>query len=252
MIRTFDPGADPPRISRKHRRLDDTPPDAGDESRPAPTASLPLCRDSLMKDNVENNFAANEVFEDDDIEIHEEDEICLDVCMGNQATNSDLERSTMQPAESNAVSSHNQDSISDGSFGPWMIDARHPRRNIRVPYDPTKMAPTPIQTSRFNPILDAESDDVTTTSKASKAPGFRKPLTINLSEFHALSRFASKTFSSRSSSNENQGISLDKTRHMATVMQENANPNVIHVPLVNNTSTDLALAPTLGDPPDML
>ncbi|KAK8993152.1 hypothetical protein V6N11_033256 [Hibiscus sabdariffa] len=73
MIRTFDPGADPPRISRKHRRLDDTPPDAGDESRPAPTASLPLCRDSLMKDNVENNFAANEVFEDDDIEIHEED-----------------------------------------------------------------------------------------------------------------------------------------------------------------------------------
>ncbi|KAK9026610.1 hypothetical protein V6N11_039445 [Hibiscus sabdariffa] len=58
-----------------YRRLDDNPPDAGDESRPIYATPFPSYKDFLMKDNVENKHDGDEVFEDDDTEIYEEDVI---------------------------------------------------------------------------------------------------------------------------------------------------------------------------------
>ncbi|KAK8534124.1 hypothetical protein V6N12_047521 [Hibiscus sabdariffa] len=81
MIGTFDPGADIPRNSRKHRRLDDIPPDGGGEARPIDSGggearlfgSGPSYKDSLMKDNTLNLPASEGILEDDDIEIQDSD-----------------------------------------------------------------------------------------------------------------------------------------------------------------------------------
>ncbi|KAK8628179.1 hypothetical protein V6N13_063890 [Hibiscus sabdariffa] len=74
---------------------------------------------------------------------------------------------------------------------------------------------------------------------------------MNIADFPALSRFTSKASSSHSNPIINQGISLDKSRHTTTIMQENADPNVIRMISVSNVPMELVTAPTLGDPPDM-
>ncbi|KAK8628180.1 hypothetical protein V6N13_063891 [Hibiscus sabdariffa] len=79
--------------------------------------------------------------------------------MGNQAANSDLERSTAQLVGTCETPIHNQDPTSNESFGPWMIATRRPRRITSSLTDPINNAPFPVQTSRFNPIHVTESDE---------------------------------------------------------------------------------------------
>ncbi|KAL4326013.1 hypothetical protein GQ457_11G028360 [Hibiscus cannabinus] len=75
--------------------------------------------------------------------------------MGNQAAISDLERSVAQPTEKLAAPNHNQESVSDDPFGPWMIAARRPRCTIRASNDPTKTAPIPVsETGRFLEMVE--------------------------------------------------------------------------------------------------
>ncbi|KAL4331840.1 hypothetical protein GQ457_07G045030 [Hibiscus cannabinus] len=169
-----------------------------------------------------------------------------------------------------------------------MIAARRPRRITSSLPDTLKNAPFPVQTSRFNPIHVTESDEGIDTSAgvntpsaalahqarkssgpsttrqfskkkmvaASKVPTatvIRKPLTMNIADFPALSRFTSKASSSRAKASSshsnpiiNQGISLDKSRHTATILQENADPNMIRMVPVNNVPMESVTAPTLG------
>ncbi|KAL4272815.1 hypothetical protein GQ457_13G011530 [Hibiscus cannabinus] len=188
---------------------------------------------------------------------------CLQV---SQNVNFVLEQCSEKPFETLAPildANQNHDSITNGSFGPWMIVAQRPHRNIRAQNDSTKSNPIQVQGSRFNPILVAETNEVLVlstgnnlppspltqqarklpiplahkanskkkmiaSSNTSKAPVMRKPLMVILSNFLVLSRFASKAFNSRSNPNANQGISVDKTRHSTTVMQENDDPNVVN------------------------
>ncbi|KAK9042765.1 hypothetical protein V6N11_071125 [Hibiscus sabdariffa] len=63
------------RNSRKHRRLDDDPLDDG-EIWPASAIPPPSYKDSLMKDNVAAIHTADEIFDDEEIEIQEGDVIC--------------------------------------------------------------------------------------------------------------------------------------------------------------------------------
>ncbi|KAK8530864.1 hypothetical protein V6N12_013364 [Hibiscus sabdariffa] len=72
MDETFDPGAFSSHNSRKHRRLDDDPPDDG-ETRPAGTILPPSYKDSLMKDNSTAIHDADDVFDEEEIEIQEGD-----------------------------------------------------------------------------------------------------------------------------------------------------------------------------------
>ncbi|KAK8478310.1 hypothetical protein V6N11_014343 [Hibiscus sabdariffa] len=74
MIETFDPGVVSSRNSRKHRRLDDDPPDSG-KIRPTGTIPPPSYKDSLMEDNVAAIHDADEVFDEEDIGIQEGDVI---------------------------------------------------------------------------------------------------------------------------------------------------------------------------------
>ncbi|KAK8694847.1 hypothetical protein V6N13_072391 [Hibiscus sabdariffa] len=74
---------------------------------------------------------------------------------------------------------------------------------------------------------------------------------MNIAAFPALSRSTSKASSSHSNPIVNQGISLNKSRHMATIMQENVDPNVIRMIPASNIPTESVTTPTLGDPLDM-
>ncbi|KAK8996285.1 hypothetical protein V6N11_076525 [Hibiscus sabdariffa] len=73
MIETFDPGVVNPRSSRKHRRLDDNPSDGGGESHPVGPIPPPSYKESLMKDTELTMHDANEIFDDEDVEILEGD-----------------------------------------------------------------------------------------------------------------------------------------------------------------------------------
>ncbi|KAK8606369.1 hypothetical protein V6N13_030652 [Hibiscus sabdariffa] len=85
----------------------------------------------------------------------------------------------------------------------------------------------------------------------SKATIVRKPLMMNLFDFPALSRFSHKASTSKTSASLDQRSTLDKSKHSATVMQENENPNIVagsfFPPDVNADSYNV---PPLGDPPD--
>ncbi|KAK8598334.1 hypothetical protein V6N13_094307 [Hibiscus sabdariffa] len=136
-----------------------------------------------------------------------------------------------------------------------MIAARRPLRITSSLPDTLKSAPFPVQTSRFNPIHVTESDEgidisagvntpsaapahqprkssgpsitrqfskkkMVAASKVPTATVIRKPLTMNIADFPALSRFTSKASSSRAKASSshsnpiiNQGISLDKSRY---------------------------------------
>ncbi|KAK9046574.1 hypothetical protein V6N11_052459 [Hibiscus sabdariffa] len=73
MVETLDPDIFS-HNSRKHRRLDDDPPDDG-EIRPASAIPPPSYKDSLMKDNVAAIHTVDEIFDDEEIEIQEGDVI---------------------------------------------------------------------------------------------------------------------------------------------------------------------------------
>ncbi|KAK8662350.1 hypothetical protein V6N13_091929 [Hibiscus sabdariffa] len=172
------------------------------------------------------------------------------------------------------------------SFGPWMVAARRICKQFPV----QTVAKTPPannfgQTSRFSPLLATDSDGVhaghyatagfihasstasvpqrpvavkslakkksTVAGKTSKPAFVKKPLTVNLSDFPALSRFSHKASSSKAPTPENQSIILDKSKHSAIVMTENDNPNIIErssLPPVLNA--ECSSCPPLGDPPD--
>ncbi|KAK8635575.1 hypothetical protein V6N13_004308 [Hibiscus sabdariffa] len=165
------------------------------------------------------------------------------------------------------------------SFGPWMVAARRTRKpspNFSAAKVPN--ASSFGQVSRFQPIFVSDSDDVNVNhsiphapshvsplptmvqksmstksiakkksaalGKSSKAVTVKKPLMVNLSDFPALSRFSHKASTSKT---------LDKSKHSATVMKENDDPNIVDgsfIPPVLNTVS--SSCPPLGDPPDTL
>ncbi|KAK8528300.1 hypothetical protein V6N12_074831 [Hibiscus sabdariffa] len=73
IIETFDPGAVNPHSSRKHRRLDDNPPDSGGKTRPAGPIPPPSYKESLMKDIESTMHDIDASFDDEDVEIQEGD-----------------------------------------------------------------------------------------------------------------------------------------------------------------------------------
>ncbi|KAK8624406.1 hypothetical protein V6N13_065751 [Hibiscus sabdariffa] len=101
------------------------------------------------------------------------------------------------------------------------------------------------------PEMASNKNKVTPASKTSRDPIIRKPLTVNLSDFPVLSRFASKASSSRLLVHKQHGPALDITRHSTTIMKENIDPNVVQVPSEANGSSELIDVPILGDPPDL-
>ncbi|KAK8697415.1 hypothetical protein V6N13_113566 [Hibiscus sabdariffa] len=148
-------------------------------------------------------------------------------------------------------------------------------------------APLQNYSSRFNPIIASDIDEevafsagtkaahtvsphhdrkslnpsslkasgkkkVVSSGKASRVSPMRKPLQVNLSDFPVLSRFSAKASSSRSKP-------LDTTRHSTTIMKENADPNIVNLPRVSDTSSRftssdatmvMAEGSFVGDPPD--
>ncbi|KAK8683793.1 hypothetical protein V6N13_039841 [Hibiscus sabdariffa] len=132
----------------------------------------------------------------------------------------------------------------------------------------------PIQGFRFNPILASDMDDTLSeqqprqpmapparktggkkhlvyTGKAPRVSPMRKPLTVNLSEFPALSRFSANASTSRSKPALFQGPSLKPTRHSISIM-ENVDPNIVHAPKGVSFSSEQVELPIVGDPPDNL
>ncbi|KAK8631406.1 hypothetical protein V6N13_028194 [Hibiscus sabdariffa] len=185
MIGTFDPGADIPRNSRKHRRLDDIPPDGGGEARPIDSGGGEA---RLFGSGPSEELGSN---------------------LSGKAVR---------------LEDWDQDPNTDDSFGPWMMVERRPRRNAKMHSDFHMNVSFQVQGSRFNPIfahdmveettLPIESNmpppvlsshthkqqvsssssrasnktKVTAASKTSRAPIICKPLTANLSNFPVLSR----------------------------------------------------------------
>ncbi|KAK8658098.1 hypothetical protein V6N13_036310 [Hibiscus sabdariffa] len=171
------------------------------------------------------------------------------------------------------------------SFGPWMVATRRTRK----PSSTSATAKVPNannfgQVSCFQPIFVSESNDINVNSavphvpshaspllptvmqksvptksiakkksgalgKGSKAVAIKKPLTVNLSDFPALSRFSHKASTSKTSSYDVHTSILDKSKHSATVMKENDDPNIVDggfIPSVLNTVS--SSCPPLGDP----
>ncbi|KAK8709756.1 hypothetical protein V6N13_060763 [Hibiscus sabdariffa] len=168
-----------------------------------------------------------------------------------------------------------QDANDVGSFGPWMLAERRPRRNARIHNATSNTVPLPVQGSRFNPILASDTEDtfseqqprkpiaplarktggkkhLVSTGKAPRVSPMRKPLTVNLSEFPVLSRFSVNASTSRSKPALFQGVSLEPTRHSISIMKENADPNFIHVPKGVSIISEQVELPMVGDPPDNL
>ncbi|KAK8637494.1 hypothetical protein V6N13_064913 [Hibiscus sabdariffa] len=195
------------------------------------------------------------------------------------------------PANHPKVSHHtptvitNHDDGVVGSFGPWMVATRRPRRTPRVQPHPQVNAPSLVQGSRFNPIHASDMDEepagnnvvppkssvpsslhqsrkttapshlkvaakkkMILAGKMPKATPLRKPMTVNLSDFPILSKFSATASSSKSATT--QGTLLDKTRHSVTTMNENADPNIVHSGSATNLAQDKSLI--LGDPPDVI
>ncbi|KAK8607451.1 hypothetical protein V6N13_053186 [Hibiscus sabdariffa] len=180
----------------------------------------------------------------------------------------------------------NQDDGDVGSFGPWTVAEWRPRRNTRAQSTPKVDTPTPVQGSRFSPILTSDMDEefallarnkvvrpkasvpsslhqsrktsvppmlkanakkkMILAGKALKVTPMRKPLIVNLSDFPILSRFSAKASSSKPATR--QGTLLDSTRHSATTMKENAKPNIVHSG--SAIISEQVEAPILGDPLD--
>ncbi|KAK8606513.1 hypothetical protein V6N13_030794 [Hibiscus sabdariffa] len=276
MDETFDPGAFSSHNSRKHRRLDDDPPDDG-ETRPAGTILPPSYKDSLMKDNS--------------TAIHDaDDEICPDMIPKSDRVAPDevqamMKSSDTSPPASDAPLNCNSDIVD--SFGPWMLAERRPRRDARIQKAASASAPIQIQGSRFNPFLASDADTevaifvgnkvtptvssqqarqplapstlkdsgkkkVVSTGKTPRASPMRKPLQVNLSDFPVLSRFSAKASSSRSKPALNQGTPLDSTRHATSVMKENDEPNIVNMPRGFVDTLERADVPIVGDPPDVV
>ncbi|KAK8639522.1 hypothetical protein V6N13_137897 [Hibiscus sabdariffa] len=183
------------------------------------------------------------------------------------------------PVEAPSPAAAPSDSV---SFGPWMVAARRTRKlppnqsSSKVPHV-TSFG----QASRFSPIFVSDSDGINVSHSAPtvpthvpsipgakqksamakkksaisgrnfKATTVRKPLMMNLSDFPAFSRFSHKASTSKTSASLDQRSTLDKSKHSATVMQENENPNIVagsfFPPDVNADSYNV---PPLGDPPD--
>ncbi|KAK8573416.1 hypothetical protein V6N13_100213 [Hibiscus sabdariffa] len=242
MIETFDPGAVHPRSSRKHRRLDDILLDGGGDTRsvgPLPPSSYghaqescpvlfptPISVDPLMEQGPVNQSKVSHI-------------------VPTVATN--------------------QDDGVVGSFGPWMVAERRPRRNTRVQFVPKVNTSTLVQGSRFNPIFTSNMDKelafptgnnmvppkasvpslhqtrkttapsnleanakmkMISTGKMPKVIPLRKPMTVNLSDFLVQSRFSAKASSSKQAASHE--TLLDSTRHSTTTMKENDDPNIVH------------------------
>ncbi|KAK8539062.1 hypothetical protein V6N13_135826 [Hibiscus sabdariffa] len=157
MIETFDPGVVSSRNSRKHRRLDDDPPDSG-KIRPTGTIPPPSYKDSLMEDNV----AA----------IHDADEeICLDMVPKSDRVAPDKVQDTVKPSDMSPPISNallKRDSGTVDSFGTSMLAERRPRRNARIQKVANTYAPIQIQGSHFNPILASDIDEEVAFSAGNK------------------------------------------------------------------------------------
>ncbi|KAK8697414.1 hypothetical protein V6N13_113565 [Hibiscus sabdariffa] len=109
------------RNSRKHRRLDDDPLDDG-EIWPASAIPPPSYKDSLMKDNVAAIHTADEIFDDEEIEIQEGDEFCPDLLPKPDCVAAAEVHDTVKPSDT----SPSADSCTIDSFGPWMLAERRP------------------------------------------------------------------------------------------------------------------------------
>ncbi|KAK8691467.1 hypothetical protein V6N13_074977 [Hibiscus sabdariffa] len=119
MVETLDPDIFS-HNSRKHRRLDDDPPDDG-EIRPASAIPPPSYKDSLMKDNVAAIHTVDEIFDDEEIEIQEGDEIFLDLLPKPDRVASAEVHDTGKPSDTSLSASDaplNRDPCTVDSFGP--------------------------------------------------------------------------------------------------------------------------------------
>ncbi|KAL4311250.1 hypothetical protein GQ457_01G038400 [Hibiscus cannabinus] len=209
--------------------------------------------------------------------------------MHKDASTANVEPSNGQP--STAETNNAKETIPEASFGPWMIATRRPRHTIKKPENNK----TPIKKnlphgSRFNPILETEdaedmeqtalhskhpqnqekpdktsSTNTTTTFKAKgktsifpkkpKAIPVRKPLTVSLSDFPILFRNTDRMRKPHPGASTSHTTALDKTKHSAVALDENADPTSagtiikdgLNTTYENQISDDTS---PVGDPPD--
>ncbi|KAK8648607.1 hypothetical protein V6N13_129356 [Hibiscus sabdariffa] len=255
MIADFAVRSNTPRNPRKHRRLDDDPPDTGDPRGmlpPSPPGQSTFAEPRIpsYKDKLTGSSRLpseeDEALDEDDIEILEGD-----------VTTSIVDD---QPSEVDA-------------FGPWMIVERRQRRG------PKKSTVTDINStsvpqvrSRFSPLFDEGSGfqpsevveprrplgfvangksiaaKPTKVSKPSKSViNVCKPLSVARSLL--MSCFANKA-SSSSTLPYVLPISkpIDRDNHSVITISENDDPNFVRTPKYQE-KTDRSLPP--GDPPDV-
>ncbi|KAK8660876.1 hypothetical protein V6N13_051784 [Hibiscus sabdariffa] len=255
MSGVLDNGASLPRNSRKHRRLDDDPPDGGGTVDPAATVA------GGTLDQI--------------IEYESLPTICFHC--GKYGHLQDKCPDTQQPStveETIVPPVSNQQRAEESSYGPWMVVERRPRKTLNKQVITINDKPGMIfQGSRFNPLraseenVDAPSEPLAevpiqqvrsaasiprakprnkgkSTLSFSNPAIHRKPPVVNLADFPVLNRNHSKASSS-------SRTSLDQLRHTTVVIDENSDPNV-GLPTKNSTPPQNSDQQSLmGDPPDI-
>ncbi|KAK8675928.1 hypothetical protein V6N13_033987 [Hibiscus sabdariffa] len=251
-----------PRISRKHRRLDNDPLDDGGPLSGSPEAvhqkpipSIPSYMDSLMKNSSNLPSEIDECIDDDDdddIEFEEGEVIWLP---SGELSISDPDLHHEEPMEAPVI----PEQVKPASpFGPWMVVERRQRRITKQPTaNPGKSNGVVFRASRFNHIHDL--DQVEPSGK--RVESFLQPqpqsvVQTALSKAKLKSKISHST--SRLASKTTPTVNLDTSKHSTVVMDENSNPNVHHFfrPLddpangnFKHIAGDSSTRP-LGDPPD--
>ncbi|KAK8659336.1 hypothetical protein V6N13_029541 [Hibiscus sabdariffa] len=162
MSGAFVDGVNIPRSFRKHRRLDDDPPDGGgfantaarstgvvpDQDRIAPKAASN--KESLLHNSMEIPSKSDEFMDEEDIIIEEGEIIRKEI--------DDKCPKIQQPSAAEANVNQtvtNQQQAEESSFGPWMVVECRQRKPLNMQDTSGKSASGMIfQGSRFNPLQD--------------------------------------------------------------------------------------------------
>ncbi|KAK8571786.1 hypothetical protein V6N12_027859 [Hibiscus sabdariffa] len=269
MIADFSEQSNTLRNPRKHRRLDDDPPDTGDprgSSPPLPPGqSVPA--DSRIP-SYKDKLTGGSRLPSEEEETLDEDEI--EILEGDKTFDPQPNQCNDVPVESPPAP--NQSSETE-AFGPWMIVNRRQRQGPKKPavVDDSPSSAPQVHT-RFGPIMDEgaefQSPEIVepirppgfvtkgksvaakpaTVSKPSKSViNVRKPLSISRNmPTSRLSNIASSSFTLPSVPRPSKPI--DRGNHFVINISENADPNVVHAPMHQDKNSK-SLPP--GEPPDV-